>query len=72
MHERFLLLKPETKPGEPKRRGYVLVRAIWDERARVWSASSTGVEGLAVEAETIEDLERKALDAIAVLLEIRA
>lgn len=68
MHERFLLLRPATKPRDGKRRGYVLVRATWDERAGVWSASSNDVAGLAVEAESIEDLERKALDAIADLM----
>lgn len=72
MHERYLLLRPEPKPGEPRRRGYVLVRAIWDDRACVWSASSNGVLGLAVEAETIEGLERKALDAIADLTKTTA
>ncbi|MDR7147340.1 DUF1902 domain-containing protein [Rhizobium sp. BE258] len=48
----------------------ILVRADWDAEAAVWVASSADVEGLAVEAETLEVLNSKVLSAIADLLEL--
>ncbi|MDO6962849.1 DUF1902 domain-containing protein [Rhizobium alvei] len=48
----------------------ILVRAYWDEDARVWVASSADIDGLAVEAETLELLEQKSLAAISDLLEL--
>jgi len=35
------------------RNGTYVVKAIWDEEARVWVATSDGVPGLATEAESI-------------------
>lgn len=37
----------------------VVVEAYWDEEARVWVASSPEGIGLATEAATIEELQRK-------------
>jgi predicted RNase H-like HicB family nuclease len=34
----------------------IVVRATWDPEARVWSAASDDVYGLAAEAETFEEL----------------
>ncbi len=36
-----------------------LVRAVWDEKAEVWVASSDDVPGLATEADTAEALVEK-------------
>ena len=48
----------------------IIVRADWDEEAAVWVASSNDVEGLAVEADTLEALEPKVVAAITDLLEL--
>jgi hypothetical protein len=45
-------------------------RGAWDEDARVWVATSNDVEGLAVEAETLELLEKRALAAISDLTKL--
>ncbi len=47
----------------------VVVRADWDDETRMWVATSSDVDGLAVEAETLEALEPKVIAAISDLLE---
>lgn len=47
----------------------IIVRAIWDEDAEVWVAASKDIDGLAVEAETLEKLEKKVIAAVSDLLE---
>lgn len=39
----------------------ILVRAGWDDEAKVWVASSTDIAGLATEAATLEELRDKVL-----------
>lgn len=48
----------------------IFVRADWDEEAGVWVATSNDIDGLAVEAETLEALSPKVLSAISDLLEL--
>lgn len=48
----------------------IIVRASWDDEAAVWVASSHDIDGLAVEAETVEQLEKKVLAAISDLIEL--
>ncbi|CAD7040296.1 hypothetical protein REJC140_00861 [Pseudorhizobium endolithicum] len=48
----------------------IIVRALWDEEAEVWVASSKDIDGLSVEAETFERLEKKVVLAIGDLLEL--
>ncbi|ANP84352.1 DUF1902 domain-containing protein [Rhizobium leguminosarum] len=48
----------------------IIVRADWDEEAGVWVASSNDIEGLAVEADTLEALEPKVVAAITDLFEL--
>jgi hypothetical protein len=48
----------------------IIVRAFWDEEAHVWFATSNDIDGLAVEAETMEALETKVIDAVSDLLEL--
>ncbi|MBB3918223.1 DUF1902 domain-containing protein [Rhizobium fabae] len=48
----------------------IIVRAERDEEAAVWVASSSDIEGLAVEADTLEALELKVVAAITDLLEL--
>lgn len=48
----------------------IFVRATWDEDAKVWVATSADIDGLAVEADTMELLEPKILAAIYDLLEL--
>ena len=48
----------------------IIVRASWDEEAAVWVASSQDIDGLAVEAKTVEQLEKKVLAAISDLIEL--
>lgn len=46
------------------------VKVIWDDDARVWSASSTDVKGLAIESKTTEDLIERLKVVIPELLEL--
>ena len=46
------------------------VRADWDEEAGVWVASSEDVDGIALEAATVEQLREKVMGAIADLIEL--
>ena len=48
----------------------IVVRAQWDSEAGVWVASSTDIDGLSVEAGTVELLNAKVLAAIADLIEL--
>ncbi|QRM45300.1 DUF1902 domain-containing protein [Rhizobium sp. BG4] len=48
----------------------IFVRADWDDEAGVWVATSNDIDGLAVEAETLEALSPKVLAAISDLLEL--
>ena len=48
----------------------IIVRAFWDEEAGVWVATSSDVDGLAIEAATIEALEPKVLAALSDLIEL--
>jgi hypothetical protein len=50
--------------------GSIIVRAAWDEEARVWTASTTDIDGLAVEGPSLEALRPKVMGAIADLLEL--
>ncbi len=47
----------------------IIVKAQWDEEARVWVATSDDIQGLAVEADTQEELGKKVLDAVQDLIE---
>ena len=46
------------------------VTCLWDEEAHVWYVAESDVPGLATEAETLEELERKLLVMIPELLEL--
>ena len=46
----------------------ILVRALWDEEAKVWVASSEDVPGLITEADTLEALRDKVLALIPELM----
>jgi len=48
----------------------IIVRADWDEEARVWVATSGDIDGLAVEADTLERLAEKVCAAIVDLIEV--
>ena len=48
----------------------IIVRADWDDEARVWVATSSDVAGLAIEAETLETLEPKVIAALEDLLDL--
>lgn len=48
----------------------IIVRAAWDDDAGVWVASSNDIDGLSVESETLEDLEKKIFAAITDLIEL--
>jgi len=56
--------KPKLKPS------LIIVRALWDEDAKVWVASSSDIHGLATEARTLEQLGRKVLVMIEELIEL--
>jgi hypothetical protein len=46
----------------------IMVRAFWDDEAKVWVASSDDIVGLATEAETVELLTKKVFVMISELL----
>lgn len=48
----------------------IIVRAEWDEEAQVWVATSKDIDGLAVEADTLEALKDKVTTAICDLVEV--
>ena len=48
----------------------IIVKADWDDDAKVWVATSTDIDGLATEADTLEALRTKVLTMIAELLEL--
>ena len=50
-------------------RSMIVVRALWDDEARVWVADSDDVPGLITEAGTIEELRDKLVVMIPELLE---
>lgn len=47
----------------------IVVKAQWDDDAKVWVASSSDIQGLAVEAATQEKLQEKVIAAINDLIE---
>jgi predicted RNase H-like HicB family nuclease len=48
----------------------IIVRADWDDEAKVWVATSSDIDGLATEADTLEALRGKVLAMVAELLEL--
>lgn len=48
----------------------IIVRAEFDDEAAVWVATSTDIDGLSVEAETLETLTPKVVAALADLIEL--
>lgn len=55
-----------TRSGAP----VLHINAVWDDEAKVWTATSEDVPGLATEAATPEDLLRKLRVMVPELLEI--
>lgn len=51
-------------------RSIIVVRADWDDEAGVWIASSSDIDGLAVEAPTVDLLYDKVSGALLDLLEL--
>ena len=50
-------------------RRYAIVRAAWDEEAKVWYVEDSDVPGLATEAATLEGLKQRVREIIPDLLE---
>lgn len=48
----------------------IIVKARWDQDAGVFTASSSDIEGLAIEAATFEELREKVLSTIPELMEL--
>lgn len=48
----------------------IVVKATWDDDAKVWVAQSSDIQGLATEADTLETLRNKVLAMIPELLEL--
>jgi predicted RNase H-like HicB family nuclease len=46
----------------------IIVRAVWDDEANVWVASSSDIDGLATEASTLEELHTNVLVMVEELL----
>tara|TARA_R110002110_G_scaffold111137_2_gene276801 strand:- start:1321 stop:1578 length:258 start_codon:yes stop_codon:yes gene_type:complete len=55
-----------TRTGAP----VLHINAVWDDEAKVWTATSEDVPGLATEAATQEDLLRKLRVMVPELLEL--
>jgi predicted RNase H-like HicB family nuclease len=54
----------------PSSHTLIVVRAEWDDEAKVWVASSADIEGLATEAATLEELRDKVLGMVAELAQL--
>lgn len=48
----------------------IMVRAVWDDEAQAWVATSEDVPGFVTGADTIEELHAKVLPLIAELIEL--
>jgi hypothetical protein len=48
----------------------IIVRAMWDDEAKVWVASTSDVHGLSAEAPSLEALLPKVLAMLADLIEL--
>lgn len=48
----------------------IVVNALWDDEARVWFATSDDIDGLALEADTMEDLVARVPGALCDLIEL--
>lgn len=48
----------------------IVVKAIWDDDAQVWSAYSTDIQGLAIEAASFDVLRERVLAAVCELIEL--
>lgn len=48
----------------------IIVRADWDAEAGVWVATSADIDGLSIEAESLEELSLKLAPALADLIEL--
>jgi predicted RNase H-like HicB family nuclease len=48
----------------------ILVRAEWDDEAKVWVATSADLDGLATEAATLEELRERVLVMVAELAQL--
>ncbi len=48
----------------------IIVKATWDDEAKVWVATTDDIVGLATEADTLEELREKILTMIPELLEL--
>ncbi len=48
----------------------IIVRADWDEEVKVWVATSTDIDGLALEADSVELLMEKIPGALCDLIEL--
>ena len=48
----------------------IMVRAVWDDEAQVWVATSEDVPGFVTEAATVEQLRAKALPLLEELIEL--
>ncbi len=48
----------------------IIVRAEYDDEAGVWVATSKDIDGLAIEAATIEELQQKLPGVLSDLLEV--
>ncbi|MGV3552741.1 DUF1902 domain-containing protein [Rhizobium sp.] len=48
----------------------IIVRATWDGEAEVWVATTNDIDGLSIEAPTIEALEPKVIAALSDLIEL--
>jgi predicted RNase H-like HicB family nuclease len=53
-------------------RRYIVVRAAWDDEAKVWYVQDCDIPGVATEAATVEELRRKVPIIIQDLLEDEA
>lgn len=48
----------------------IMIRAFFDEEAKVWVATSNDIDGLAIEANTVEELLDRVPGALADLVEL--
>lgn len=72
---RYIRIQSPNGPGDGLLEVYMKhhqidVRAVWDEEAQVWVATSDDIQGLAIEADTLDLLRGKIVPAIEDLIEM--
>ncbi|MFY0615216.1 MAG: DUF1902 domain-containing protein [Hyphomicrobiaceae bacterium] len=68
--EKFRYAEPGWKAEAVADQSSIIVNARWDQDTGLFAASSSDIDGLAIEAATFEELREKVLSTIPELIEL--